>query len=335
MRLDVYLARYYKAQIPSREKAAYLIKAGLVRVDGKVVKNKAYEVADVARGTPSGMDSTKCIESEIRSSDLVKCVASKMDSIDSSDGTQPKVHSTKCAERKVDSMKCIESKSDSIESVERKVDSTKFTKSKRAKAKQGHAGQARIEILSLPRTSRASYKLEFALNTFGIDLANKALLDVGASKGGFVQLALDRGAARVIAIDVGHGQLDSDLALDPRVLSFEGMDVRAFSLEGHLGVDFLSCDVSFISLGLILEKLLSFKARENLLLFKPQFEVGKGAKRNKKGVVVDKVAIKGALENFKKELHKYGIIDAKIRRCDISGKEGSDEFFIYFKGREI
>jgi len=129
--------------------------------------------------------------------------------------------------------------------------------------------------------SRAALKLVAGLDRFSFDLRGAAALDVGASTGGFTEVLLERGAARVFAIDVGHGQLARHLRSDPRVTSIEGLNARDLTLA-HLGgerPDFLACDVSFISLTLALPPALAL-ARPHaraILLVKPQFEAGRAA----------------------------------------------------------
>jgi 23S rRNA (cytidine1920-2'-O)/16S rRNA (cytidine1409-2'-O)-methyltransferase len=129
--------------------------------------------------------------------------------------------------------------------------------------------------------SRAALKLIAGLEHFGFDPGGVLALDIGASTGGFAQVLLERGAARVIAIDVGHGQLDPVLAADPRVVSIEGLNARDLTAE-HLGGQrpgFIVCDASFISLKLVLPSALALAAprAKGLFLVKPQFEAGREA----------------------------------------------------------
>ena len=126
--------------------------------------------------------------------------------------------------------------------------------------------------------SRAALKLTGALDRFGLDPTACDCLDVGASTGGFTQVLLARGAARVTAIDVGHGQLAGEVAADPRVVSIEGLNARDLSAE-HLASapDFVVADVSFISLTLALPPALDLAraGARGVFLVKPQFEVGR------------------------------------------------------------
>ncbi len=129
--------------------------------------------------------------------------------------------------------------------------------------------------------SRAALKLTAGLDRFGFDVRGRQALDVGASTGGFTQVLLERGAAHVTALDVGHGQLHAGLAADPRVTSIEGLNARdltAADLGGRLP-DLVVCDVSFISLKLALPPALALAApgAAAVLLVKPQFEAGRQA----------------------------------------------------------
>jgi 23S rRNA (cytidine1920-2'-O)/16S rRNA (cytidine1409-2'-O)-methyltransferase len=126
--------------------------------------------------------------------------------------------------------------------------------------------------------SRAALKLAAGLDRFGFDPAGRTVLDLGASTGGFTQLLLERGAARVIAVDVGHGQMTPALAADPRVILREGLNARDLSAADLAGcpVEALACDVSFISLKLALPPALRLAEAGawGVFLVKPQFEVG-------------------------------------------------------------
>ena len=129
--------------------------------------------------------------------------------------------------------------------------------------------------------SRAALKLIAGLDHFGLDPADSEALDIGASTGGFTQVLLKRGAAHVVAIDVGHGQLDQSLRDDPRVIVVERLNARDLSASDLCGrvPDFLVCDVSFISLMLALPPALSLAApgAKGVFLVKPQFEAGREA----------------------------------------------------------
>ena len=153
--------------------------------------------------------------------------------------------------------------------------------------KPGHAidVSSRIEVTGkAPYVSRGGVKLAAALDRFAIHVAGLVAMDVGASTGGFTDCLLQRGAARVHAVDVGTGQLDWKLRSDPRVVVHEGINARYLRLE-DIGesVDFAACDVSFISVTLILPAIGAILRPEGrmVILVKPQFEVG----RDRKSVV--------------------------------------------------
>jgi len=178
--------------------------------------------------------------------------------------------------------------------------------------------------------SRAAKKLEEYLKEFFIDFKDKRVLDVGSSTGGFTQIALENGAKSVDCVDVGSNQLHPTLRENSKVNVYENMDIRDFKGEKY---DIIISDVSFISLLKIVNSI-NHLAKNNTiitLLFKPQFEVGKDAKRDKRGVVQDKEAIKIAKENFLKETQKlnWTLLDNKVSK--ISGKEGNIEEFFTFK----
>ena len=137
-----------------------------------------------------------------------------------------------------------------------------------------------VEALERPRyVSRGGVKLEAALREFAIPIEGKVCLDIGSSTGGFTDALLQAGAARVHAVDVGKGQLDWRLRQDPRVAVHEGLNARALRWE-DIGeaVDFICCDVSFISATLILPAAIPLlrPAGHMVILVKPQFEAGKG-----------------------------------------------------------
>ncbi|MDU9718489.1 23S rRNA (cytidine-2'-O)-methyltransferase TlyA [Helicobacter pylori] len=190
-------------------------------------------------------------------------------------------------------------------------------------------GSDKIEIIAEKLfVSRAGEKLGAFLETHFVDFKEKVVLDVGASKGGFSEVALLKGAKKVLCVDVGKMQLDESLKQDKRIECYEECDIRGFKTPET--IDLVLCDVSFISLYCILEAILPL-SDEFLTLFKPQFEVGRAAKRNKKGVVVDKEAILNALENFKNHLKTKDFQILKIQESLVKGKNGNVEFFIHFK----
>ncbi|MBL8577427.1 MAG: TlyA family RNA methyltransferase [Mesorhizobium sp.] len=151
--------------------------------------------------------------------------------------------------------------------------------------KPGHvvapSSDIRIDDPAARYVSRAALKLIAGLDHFGFDPAGAHALDIGASTGGFTQVLLERGAAHVVALDVGHGQLAANLRNDPRVTVIEGLNARDLTLDHLAGSrpDFLVSDVSFISLTLALPPALSLAASgaRGVFLVKPQFEAGREA----------------------------------------------------------
>ena len=142
-------------------------------------------------------------------------------------------------------------------------------------------------------------------------------------------MALEKGAKKVVCVDVGNNQLHKKLRENPKVEVFENTDIRDFEYKNKF--DILVSDVSFISLLKIFDKL-STLSDEMILLFKPQFEVGKEAKRDKRGVVVDKEAIKRARENFEEYVSgEYDIL--RSEESSIKGKEGNIEYIYHLRRR--
>lgn len=177
--------------------------------------------------------------------------------------------------------------------------------------------------------SRSAYKLEYFLEELDIVLEDKNALDIGASRGGFTQVLLNRGIKSVSAVDVGTNQLHQLIADDSRVSVFEQCDIRDFKSES--GFDIVVSDISFISLHHILNDIDRLAKSDIVLLFKPQFEVGVDAKRDSNGVVLDKKAIDKAMIKFEDAATLKGwSLEAKAP-AKISGKEGNVEYCYYFK----
>ncbi len=191
-----------------------------------------------------------------------------------------------------------------------------------ASKSSGKAGACRSEGGAEPLQTKPSQKE--VLNLAGVDV-----LDVGSSTGGFVQILLQRGAKSVTALDVGSSQLSEILRRDPRVIVCENTDIREFASEKKF--DLITCDVSFISLNLILKSLASLAKSAIIVLFKPQFEVGTEIKRNKKGVLKDEKAARGARTRFERLCAELGLTVLHASACKITGKEGNQEFFYLLK----
>lgn len=176
--------------------------------------------------------------------------------------------------------------------------------------------------------SRGGVKLEGALDAFSFNVANRLCLDIGASTGGFTDVMLRRGAAKVIAVDVGRDQLHPSLRTDPRVESHEGTDIRQFSIAGTKP-DFASVDVSFISLAAILPAMANLLAprAEIALLIKPQFEVGR-AQIGKGGIVRDHDAVTAVLERVQNDVRALGFTVLGVIEAPIAGGDGNQEYLL-------
>jgi 23S rRNA (cytidine1920-2'-O)/16S rRNA (cytidine1409-2'-O)-methyltransferase len=197
------------------------------------------------------------------------------------------------------------------------------------KASQTAGPEDPVTVLEgLKYASRGGLKLEKALEEFRIDVTNTVVVDVGASTGGFTDALLQRGAAKVYAVDVGYGQLAWKLRQDPRVVLMERANARNIAPAMFSGpVDLAVMDVSFISAHLILEPLAAI-TREAVVLVKPQFEAGpRDVPRG--GVIRDPEVHRRVLSGFCRQLHAWhvhGMIDSPIR-----GGEGNREFLLYLK----
>ena len=207
---------------------------------------------------------------------------------------------------------------------------------------QADAGAETAEISNAAKASKSGDKADRCRREGGaepvqtkpsqkdiLNLVGADVLDVGASTGGFVQILLQRGAKSVTALDVGSSQLSEILRRDPRVIVRENTDIREFESEKKF--DLITCDVSFISLNLILKSLASLAKSALIVLFKPQFEVGAEAKRNKKGVLKDEKAAHAARAKFERLCAELGLATLHAGACKITGKEGNQEFFYLLK----
>jgi 23S rRNA (cytidine1920-2'-O)/16S rRNA (cytidine1409-2'-O)-methyltransferase len=192
-------------------------------------------------------------------------------------------------------------------------------------------GDCAVEVLARPPyVSRGGFKLAGAVRHFAIDVTGKVCADIGSSTGGFTDVLLQGGAGRVHAVDVGAGQLDWKLRTDPRVVVHEGINAREVKLEA-IGeqVDLLVCDVSFISVTLILPAITALlrDGGQMVILIKPQFEVGKG-QVGKGGIVRDPELHQAACRRVEDAVREFGFV-TDIIDSPISGAEGNKEFLLY------
>jgi len=180
--------------------------------------------------------------------------------------------------------------------------------------------------------SRGGYKLYYALKDAKVDVKGKNCLDVGASTGGFCDCLLQEEALHVTTIDVGSNQLHSSLMNHPNVSWFEHTNINDCKrVDFKEAFDIIVVDVSFTSIKHVFDAIdkLSKKDGEMLVLFKPQFEVGK-EHLNKKGIVKHRDVIEHALQDCIAFLHDYGYTIA-VYPCHLKGKEGNQEYFLYLK----
>ena len=193
---------------------------------------------------------------------------------------------------------------------------------------------AEIEIKSarpFPYVSRGGLKLEKACDVFGLDLAGRCCMDVGASTGGFTDVMLQRGARRVYSVDVGYGQLAWKLREDPRVTVMEKTNIR-YVEPGDIGEapSFVSIDVSFISLEKVLPPViaLSEEDAEFVCLIKPQFEAGR-EQVGKKGVVRDPAIHEEVISRIVTFAESLGLQPCGLSFSPIKGPEGNIEFLLH------
>lgn len=183
-----------------------------------------------------------------------------------------------------------------------------------------------------PYVGRGGLKLAHALDALGIGVAGREALDIGASTGGFTDVLLQRGAARVVALDVGHGQIDWTLRHDPRVVVMERFNARRLTPGDLPGpVDLVVVDVSFISLRRILPVIppLLRPGADVIALVKPQFEAGRADVR--KGIVRDPAVHARVLEEVAAAAREVGLTPVGSVPSPISGAKGNREFLLHLR----
>ena len=201
--------------------------------------------------------------------------------------------------------------------------------------------QSEIRLLGedLEYVSRGGLKLERALEHWKIEVQGLVCLDVGASTGGFTDCLLQHGAARVIAIDTGHGQIAFQLRQDPRVRLLEKTNARYLTRE-QVGefVDLIAMDVSFISATLVLPSVIAAafpddaarRGREMIVLVKPQFEAGR-ENVGKGGIVRDPEVQQQCVRKVQQAIKALGSVSIDVIESPILGAEGNKEFLLYAK----
>ena len=192
---------------------------------------------------------------------------------------------------------------------------------------------AELEVEQPPRfVSRGGEKLQNALAAFGVDVAGRDCTDVGASTGGFTDCLLQAGAARVVAIDVGYGQLHPRLRSDPRVVVLERVNARALT-ELPFPPEVVVCDVSFISVAKALPPVLRLAVSgwEALVLVKPQFEAGRHDVV--KGVVRDPGVQRKVVETVIEAAQAWDAVTVGVVDSGLPGPKGNREFFVHLEHR--
>ncbi|MGL5541657.1 MAG: TlyA family RNA methyltransferase [Erysipelotrichaceae bacterium] len=188
---------------------------------------------------------------------------------------------------------------------------------------------------SIEYASRAGLKLHYALERFQVSLAQRIVLDVGASTGGFTDVALQQGAQKVYAVDVGHDQLIERLRQDVRVVNYEGMHAKHL-LPEHFPQkpDFVVMDVSFISVTLLVPALIPLVEEDAqwIVLIKPQFEAGK-KEVGKKGIVKDRKVHQRVLQEMQTFFANHQLYLYDAMRSEVVGRDGNQEY-IFYLGRK-
>jgi 23S rRNA (cytidine1920-2'-O)/16S rRNA (cytidine1409-2'-O)-methyltransferase len=198
----------------------------------------------------------------------------------------------------------------------------------KAGASVSEEDELNIAELEHPWVGRGGMKLAHAIKEFAIDVEGKVCADIGASTGGFTDVMLKHGAKKVYAIDVGYGQLDVSLRNDPRVVNREKVNARNLTPgDFEEEIEFVSIDVSFISLKLILPAVATFLKGELVALIKPQFEVGKH-EVGKGGIVRDEAKRQSAVEGVVEAAKKIGFEVRGVIESPVKGAEGNVEFLM-------
>lgn len=184
---------------------------------------------------------------------------------------------------------------------------------------------------------RGALKLDHALDVFGVDVTGLRVLDAGASTGGFTDCVLQRGAAHVVAVDVGHGQLHERLRSDPRISNLERTNVRHIDRASIGGpVDLVVGDLSFISLRLVIVPLMSVcqPGASMVLLVKPQFEAGRSEVSRGRGVITDPLVWDRVRDEITDAFLEHGCEVVGWTDSPITGADGNREFLVHARNRE-
>jgi 23S rRNA (cytidine1920-2'-O)/16S rRNA (cytidine1409-2'-O)-methyltransferase len=204
-----------------------------------------------------------------------------------------------------------------------------------SKAGTAVSAEARVELLQPdhPYVGRGGLKLAHALDAFAVPVEGREALDIGASTGGFTDVLLRRGAVRVVALDVGHGQIDWRLRNDPRVVVIEGKNARYLAPRDLPGsVDVVAIDVSFISLAQILPQVPAVlrPGADVIALVKPQFEAGRD-EVGKKGIVRDPRVHERVVARVTSAAAEVGLARIAMTPSPVTGAEGNQEFLLHLR----
>jgi len=176
--------------------------------------------------------------------------------------------------------------------------------------------------------SRAGQKLEGFLNRSRLNIEGRVALDIGSSTGGFAQILLENGVASIDCVDVGSNQLHYSLRDNSKIEIFEEQDIRSF--KSSKSYDLVTCDVSFISILAIIDDIDRLSSSDIIILYKPQFEVGREVKRDRRGVVQNDKAIELAKDNFMAHTIKLNWKLIEETPSILCGKEGNLEYIYHF-----
>lgn len=191
-----------------------------------------------------------------------------------------------------------------------------------------------LENDKLKYVSRGGLKLEKAINEFNIDFVDKNIMDIGSSTGGFCDCALQHGANSIIAIDVGTDLMDKSLRNNSKIDLHEQTNFKELEHKYFENIDIITCDVSFISLKRIIEKVSSESIKVDMVcLIKPQFECGKEIARKYKGIILNKDIHINIIDDLIKYFNSLGIYVKGLTSSPIKGGDGNIEYLVYMTNK--
>ena len=188
-----------------------------------------------------------------------------------------------------------------------------------------------IDTSTLKYVSRAGLKLEKAINTFNLDLNNKVVMDIGSSTGGFTDCALQGGAKSVIAVDVGTNLMHPTLRNNSKVELYEQTNIKDLPNEKFSDIDYITIDVSFVSLSKIIDKIALAGCKADIIaLIKPQFECGKAIADRYKGVILNQKIHQDILSSTIDMFNTFGYTLLNLTFSPITGGDGNIEYISHF-----